>query len=291
MFEKYRTHIAEEINTELSQALDALPPGALRDAMRWGVEGGKCLRGFLVIESGALYNIPKSVMLKPALAVEALHAYSLIHDDLPDMDNDTLRRGRATVHIKWNNATAILAGDALQSFAFSLLAEQTEVQCSFVQPRLNLIAALAKASGAGGMVRGQARDLAAEKTPHPLSIEEIESMQKEKTGALICWASTSGAVMANKDTTALARYGQAIGLAFQISDDLLDATGDIKRIGKKTGKDKKAGKATFVELLGIKRARQKAEMLVNDAKQALQSFGTRAKYLNALADFVIERKH
>ncbi|MFZ1661797.1 MAG: farnesyl diphosphate synthase [Paracoccaceae bacterium] len=276
--------------TAVQQALDV----ALRDradvpvvdAMRYTLQGGKRLRAFLVLESAALHGIAQGNAISAAAAVEALHAYSLVHDDLPCMDDDDLRRGQPTIHVKWDEATAVLAGDALQTLAFELCCDPSlgPADC-----RIALVAALARASGAEGMVLGQALDIAAETAPTPLSLDEITHLQAGKTGALISFAAEAGAILAGADRSALAAYAKALGLAFQIADDILDVTGDAEKAGKKLRKDAHAGKATFVSLLGLDGARKRAHDLVLQAEAALSPYGKAADSLRQAARFVIAR--
>lgn len=278
--------VQARVQGALDAAIDALPPGDLADAMRYAVSGGKRLRALLVMESARLHGVPEAAALPVAAAVEALHAYSLVHDDLPAMDDDDLRRGLPTVHIKWGEAVAILAGDALQTLAFALL---TDPAIGDEAARLRLVAALAAASGAAGMVWGQALDIAAETALEPLDLAAITRLQGGKTGALIRFAATAGARIAGEDAAALDRYAAAVGLAFQIADDVLDVTGDEARTGKRVGKDGAAGKATFVSLLGLEGAQAAARQHVAEAEAALEGYGPAAGNLRSLARFVIER--
>ena len=254
--------------------------------MRYAVRGGKRLRGFLALESAMLHDVPVAHALQAAAAVEALHAYSLVHDDLPAMDDDDLRRGQPTVHVKWDEATAILVGDALQSFAFELLADPAT---GTPEVRVALIAELARAAGAAGMVLGQAQDIAAETAPAPLDLAAITDLQGNKTGKLIEWPAVAGAMLAGADPEPMRRYAQAIGLAFQIADDILDIEGDPEKAGKRLGKDGEAGKATFVSLLGLEPARARAQDLVTEAEAALEPFGSRAGILRDLARYIVAR--
>nr|WP_241427681.1 farnesyl diphosphate synthase [Fertoeibacter niger] len=257
-------------------------------AMRYAAHGGKRLRGFLVLESARLHGLDPVQVVSAAAAVEALHAYSLIHDDLPCMDDDDLRRGLPTVHVKWDQATAVLAGDALQTLAFELLCDPV---LGGAEVRLALVASLARASGAEGMVLGQALDIAAEQATVPLTLAEITHLQAGKTGALIRWSAEAGAVLAGADPAAMGRYATALGLAFQIADDILDVTGDAAKAGKRLGKDAAAGKATFVSLLGLDGARARAGALVAEAEAALTPYGAGAETLIEAARFVIAREH
>jgi farnesyl diphosphate synthase len=257
------------------------------DAMRYAVQGGKRLRAFLVLESAAMLGVPPEQAVSAAAAVEALHAYSLVHDDLPCMDDDDLRRGQPTVHVKWDEATAVLAGDALQTLAFELL---TDPALGSAERRVALVASLARASGAEGMVLGQALDIAAETAAMPLTLAQITRLQAGKTGALIRWSAEAGAVIAGQDPGPLGRYATALGLAFQIADDILDIEGDADKAGKRLRKDAGAGKATFVSLLGMDGAKTRARALVAEAEAALLPYGARAETLVAAAEFVIARE-
>lgn len=276
------------VQTALDAALAELPEGQLADAMRYACQGGKRLRAFLVLESAALHGVAPDAALPVAAAVEALHAYSLVHDDLPSMDDDDLRRGLPTVHVQWDEATAILAGDALQTLAFQLL---TDPAIGAADRRLTLVAGLAQASGATGMVHGQALDIAAETAPVALTLDQITALQAGKTGALIAFAATAGAVIAGADPAPLAAYARALGLAFQIADDILDVAGDEAATGKRVGKDADAGKATFVSLLGLEGARARAQALAAVAEAALASYGATAETLRQAARFVIDRQN
>jgi farnesyl diphosphate synthase len=255
-------------------------------AMRYATAGGKRLRGFLVLEGARLHEIDYPASLPVAAAVEALHAYSLVHDDLPAMDDDDLRRGLPTVHVKWDEATAILAGDALQTLAFELL---TTPALGPADRRIALVAGLARASGAEGMVLGQALDIAAETAASPLTLPQIIRLQAGKTGALIRFSAEAGAILAGADPAPFSAYATALGLAFQIADDILDVTGTAATAGKRVGKDAAAGKATFVSLLGLDGARLRAQALVDEACAALAPFGARADVLKQAARFVIAR--
>ena len=276
------------VEGRLALALAPLPDVALSHAMRYAARGGKRLRGFLVLESARLHGIPPDGAIAAAAAVEALHAYSLVHDDLPAMDDDALRRGQPTVHVTWDEATAILVGDALQSLAFELL---TDPALGPPDRRLALVASLARASGAQGMVLGQAQDIAAETAPMPLSLAAITELQANKTGALIRWSAEAGAVLAGADPAPLRRYATALGLAFQIADDILDVTGSAATLGKAVGKDAAAGKATFVSLLGLAGAQVRAGALVAAACDALSPYGDDAEILKQAARFVISREN
>ncbi len=265
------------------------PEHRVMDAMRYSsLGGGKRIRPFLVTACAALFSVDRRSALRAAAAVEMVHCYSLVHDDLPAMDDDDLRRGRATCHIEYDEATAILAGDALLTKAFEVLAEPETHQDARV--RADLILALAKASGHAGMVGGQMLDLVAE--DHDLDMPEITRLQRMKTGELIAVSCEAGAILGKASNHAqlqLHAYAHDIGLAFQIADDLLDVEGDEEAVGKKTGKDEAAGKATFVSLLGIERARAQAKMLSGQAQEHLESFGDTAEPLQHLAHFIVNR--
>jgi farnesyl diphosphate synthase len=270
-------------------------PQRLIEAMRYAsLSGGKRLRPFLIVESGRLFDVPRSRALMAGAALECVHCYSLVHDDLPAMDDDALRRGKPTVHKAYDDATAILVGDSLLTFAFDVMAR------SDVHPepavRVELVARLARAAGLGGMAGGQMLDLAAEgrfdRDKPRLGESDIGTLQWMKTGALIHFACAAGGVLGKatpEQIDALSRYGVALGRAFQIADDLLDVEGDAAAVGKATGKDAAAGKATLVALLGISGARERLKDLVGEADRALAPFGADAAMLKATARFVAER--
>jgi farnesyl diphosphate synthase len=280
-------------------ALDAvLPPpgstaqGRLAAAMRHAtLGGGKRLRAFLVIESAALFDADPAAADLVAAAVECLHAYSLIHDDLPCMDDDDLRRGKPTVHVAFDEATAVLAGDALQALAFEILTDPVTHRRGEV--RAELACALARASGFAGMVGGQAMDLAAETAAQPLSADAITALQRLKTGALIAFAAEAGAILGEadaEDRARLAGFAHDLGAAFQIRDDLLDVDATAEQTGKRTGKDAAAGKATFVTTLGLDGARARARALAERAVDTLAPFGPRAAPLAAAARYAVDRR-
>ncbi len=286
-FPKALAGAARLVQGRLDAALEDRAEEPVVEAMRYAVQGGKRLRGFLVVESAALFGVPPERAVSAAAAVEALHAYSLVHDDLPCMDDDDLRRGQPTVHVKWDEATAVLAGDALQALAFELLSDPA---LGLAERRVELIASLARAAGAEGMVLGQALDIAAEEARAPLTLDQITRLQAGKTGALIVWSAQAGALLAGADPAPLGRYAQALGLAFQIADDLLDVEGDAGKAGKRLRKDAGAGKATFVSLLGVEGARARARALVDEASAALAPYGGRTQTLIEAAEFVISRE-
>ena len=286
-FPEVLARAAHAAQRRLDEALADRADEPVVHAMRYAVQGGKRLRAFLVLESAAMLGVPPEQAVSAAAAVEALHAYSLVHDDLPCMDDDDLRRGQPTVHMKWDEATAVLAGDALQTLAFELL---TDPALGSAERRVALVASLARASGAEGMVLGQALDIAAETAATPLTLAQITRLQAGKTGALIRWSAEAGAVIAGQDPGPLGRYATALGLAFQIADDILDIEGDADKAGKRLRKDAGAGKATFVSLLGMDGAKTRARALVAEAGVALQPYGARAETLVAAAEFVIARE-
>ncbi|MBM3733772.1 MAG: polyprenyl synthetase family protein [Acidimicrobiia bacterium] len=262
----------------------------LMEAMRYSsLGGGKRIRPFMVTAGARLFAVAESCALRAAAAVEMAHCYSLVHDDLPAMDDDDLRRGQPTCHVRFDEATAILAGDALLTRAFEVLADVPTHPDP--QVRSQLVLALAKASGAEGMVGGQMLDLLAKN--ERLDMPEITRLQRMKTGALIAFACEAGAILgkaAEPARHALRAYAHDLGLAFQIADDLLDVEGTAAEVGKKTGKDAAAGKATFVSLLGIERAKAQAQMLAEQAGRHLEMFDEKADYLHELARFVVNRR-
>ena len=285
-----RSAIAVERFLDDLLAKNGRPEARLMDAMRHAtLGGGKRIRPFIVLSSARLFNVAETCALRTAAAVEMVHCYSLVHDDLPAMDDDTLRRGQPTCHIAFDEATAILAGDALLTRAFEVLADTATHSDPAV--RCSLVTELSRAIGADGMVGGQMLDLVAEQ--HALEMPEVTRLQRMKTGMLIAFACESGAILgkaAESVRHALHAYAHDLGLAFQIADDLLDVEGDEREVGKKTGKDQDAGKATFVSLMGVERARGQARMLADQAIQHLDLFAEKADPLRDLARFVIERR-
>lgn len=304
-FKRRLDEVAADTEALLDQLLTPTPapdelerPQRLLDAMRYAsLGGGKRFRPFLVTETAKLLNVPLRHALMVAAALECVHCYSLVHDDLPAMDDDALRRGRPTAHKAFDEATAILAGDGLLTFAFDILARERTHKDAAV--RVELILALARAAGLGGMAGGQMLDLTAEgRFSHAgapqLGVQAIKRMQAMKTGALLQFACVSGAILGRADRESrlgLEKYGAAIGEAFQVADDLLDIDGDIATVGKAVGKDVAAHKATFVSLLGVDQARARLKDLIAGAEAALASFGDRAAVLVAAAHFVAERRN
>ena len=299
---------AERLTTLLTEAaratetcIDALIPqvdgreARLVDAMRYAtLGGGKRMRAFIVVQVARLFAVAPSGALRVAASVEMLHAYSLVHDDLPAMDDDDLRRGQPSTHRQFDEATAILAGDALQTRAFEVLADPE----THADPlaRIELVAALALASGAAGMVGGQTIDIEAERAQaagETVSLPEVTRLHALKTGRLIQYSAEAGAILgraAAPRRLAIAAYGRDLGSAFQIADDVLDATASEVELGKTAGKDEAAGKATFVSLLGVERAAEQARLLADQAAAHLSSFGPEADPLRALARFTVERR-
>ncbi len=290
-FQNHLVQSAKKVSDTISRLIPATdgPESRLSDAMRYAtLNGGKRLRPFLVRTSAELFDVPEDRALRVAAALEMIHSYSLVHDDLPAMDNDELRRGKPTCHIEFDEATAILAGDALLTYAFEIVGHPDTHPSGEV--RSKLVMALAGAAGARGMVGGQMLDLMAEDSS--LGMEQITRLQRLKTGMLIAVACEAGAILGNAPDPAhhaLSAYAHDLGLAFQIADDLLDVEGDSEIVGKKTGKDAAAGKETFVSLLGVDQARAQAGMLVDQAIEHLAPFEDRADSLRDLARFVINR--
>ena len=294
---------AAETEQLLDQLLTAAPsegeiarPPRVTEAMRYSsLAGGKRLRPFLAIETAALFGVKRQHALMAGAAIELVHCYSLVHDDLPAMDDDDLRRGRPTAHKKFDEATAILAGDGLLTFAFDVLGRpETHPDAAI---RIALVTGLARAAGLGGMVGGQMLDLAAEgrfgKNDTPQGEKDVLTLQAMKTGAILKFCCTAGAILGSAPPAkrdAVNRYGQVIGQAFQIADDLLDVEGDTATLGKAAGKDAAHGKATLVDLLGVAGARARLAQLVHDAESALTPFGADAAILKDAAHFVAERR-
>jgi farnesyl diphosphate synthase len=282
---------------EVEQALDDLlpvpegPESRVVEAMRYAVlGGGKRMRAFMVMETASLFGVDRRCSARVAASVEMLHAYSLVHDDLPAMDDDDMRRGKPSCHKAFDEATAILAGDALLTRSLEVLAEPDTH--SNPEARCELVMALGRAGGAHGMVGGQMIDIASEgKT---LTAEEVGRLQALKTGRLIQYSAEAGAILGRANPMQrhlLINYGRDVGAAFQIADDILDVEGTAEQVGKATGKDAAAGKATLVSILGLDRAKLQADMLAKQAAEHLDSFGDKAEHLRALAALVVERKN
>jgi farnesyl diphosphate synthase len=302
VFQDRLSEVAQDTEAVLDRLLSASTvdgerarPARLLDAMRYtSLGGGKRLRPFLVVETAALFDVSRQNSLMAGAALECVHCYSLAHDDLPAMDNDDLRRGRPTTHKAFDEATAILAGDGLLTFAFDILSRpETHADA---EVRLKLVSALARAAGLGGMVGGQMLDLAAEgrfdATPPLLDEQDVKVLQAMKTGALLRFGCLAGAILGKANQaqwSALDRFGSALGEAFQIADDLLDLEGDPATVGKATGKDAAAHKATLVGVLGPAAARRRLDSLVAEAQAALDPFGSVGDVLKAAARFVATR--
>jgi len=263
--------------------------GVLKKPIEYSIFGqGKRLRPLLCMETSKVFNIPNDISIFCAIAIECIHTYSLVHDDLPSMDNDDLRRGQPTIHKKWNEAIAILVGDSLQSLSFEALSDyQFKVSDKI---KNQLIWSLARKSGASGMVLGQALDIEAESSQRQLKIDEISKLQEYKTGKLISWSCEVGPIIAGEDTEPFVLYASNIGLAFQIVDDILDVTSSSKTLGKKVGKDIEKNKATFVSKLGLDTSRKKATELVTEACEAISVFKDRSKNLCQIANFIVSRQ-
>jgi farnesyl diphosphate synthase len=292
-FEAWSRDVAGQVEAALSELLPAarIVPTRLHDAMRYStLGGGKRVRAMLVYAAGEVSAASSERLRIPASAVEMIHAYSLIHDDLPCMDDDVLRRGKPTCHVEFDEATALLAGDALQGLAFQLLAEYK--LCDSPERQLRLIQHFAVACGSRGMAGGQAIDL--DSVGKSITLPELEFMHILKTGALIrasvLMGAQCGAELSAPALEGLDRYAKCVGLAFQVVDDILDEEGDAETLGKTAGKDKAAGKPTYTSLMGLPAAKQLAHDLLADAKQALAVFDARAERLRALADFIVQRR-
>ncbi|MDP1961293.1 MAG: polyprenyl synthetase family protein [Reyranella sp.] len=293
-FDQALAFAAESVERTMDRLLPSGNEGEARlfEAMRYSsLGGGKRLRAFFVLAGATLFKVAAQPALRTACAIEFVHAYSLIHDDLPAMDDDDLRRGKPSCHKQFDEATAILAGDALQALAFEVLAHDETHGDPAV--RAALVTELARASGAHGMVGGQMLDLLAESQKGERSIGAITRLQRLKTGALISFSCTAGAILgkaSDHPRAALLAYAHDLGLAFQIADDLLDVEGTVADLGKTPGKDAQAGKATFVSILGLERARAQAGLLARQAAAHLDSFGEAADLLRQAADFVVARR-
>jgi farnesyl diphosphate synthase len=284
--------ISSQINAELDRLLPVsdTPDARVHEAMRYAsLDGGKRLRPFLVMQSASLFNVAESCAVRVACAIEMIHCYSLVHDDLPCMDDDDLRRGRPTCHKKFDEATALLAGDSLLTKAFEVLANPATHSDAAV--RCDLVAELAHAAGGQGMVGGQMIDLQAHTLD--LDVAGITRLQQMKTGRLFTFSSEAGAIMGKAHgelRLALRNYAHDLGLAFQIADDILDVEGSEAEVGKAVQKDADAGKATFVSLLGLERARAQADMLAEQACRHLDPFGDKADLMRDVARYVVQRR-
>ncbi len=297
--EQYQQRVEDILESILAfDGQEALHQSRLRESMRYSVlDGGKRVRPLLVYATGEALNVAVELLDKPAAAIELIHAYSLIHDDLPAMDDDDLRRGKATAHIAFDEATAILSGDALQTLAFDILSQQKQLQQAqplqkiSAENQLKIINILSNAAGMRGMVEGQAIDLAA--VGKKLNEQQLENMHHHKTGALIrasvhmaCFCTDS---VTQETRTKLLNYAEAIGLAFQVHDDILDIESDTETLGKQQGADIAAGKPTYPSIIGIDAAKLKAKNLYQDALDSLSGFGSEADLLREIAGFIVKR--
>lgn len=294
-FEDHLQAFSAEFNSQLA-TLFCFPEGSeqrVSRAMFYSLmNGGKRLRPFLVYQTSGLFDVPQQQAFSVAASLEMLHTYSLIHDDLPAMDNDDFRRGKPTCHKQFDEATAILAGDGLLTYAFEVLAKAPNIKDSI---KLRLCTLLAERAGAfSGMIAGQMLDLQLDKSPQLSSEEVIKHIEEMKTGCLIAYAAQAGAILGSASAdeyNAITSYARNIGIAFQICDDILDVIGDANLMGKTLGKDAAQNKLTFVSLYGLEQARTIASNLINEAKEKISRFGAKAVWLNQLADFIISRNH
>ena len=263
--------------------------GILKEPIEYSILGqGKRLRPLLCMETSKVFSVPNEVSIFCAVAIECIHTYSLVHDDLPSMDDDDLRRGQPTVHKKWNEATAVLVGDSLQSLSFEVLSDYQFKVSDKVKNKL--IWSLARKSGASGMVLGQALDIDAESSQKQLEIDEISKLQEYKTGKLISWSCEVGPIIAGENAEPFVTYASKIGLAFQIIDDILDVTSSSKTLGKEVGKDIEKNKATFVSKLGLDNSRKRAAELVSEACESISVFKDRSRNLCQIANFIVSRQ-
>lgn len=292
-FKKIMTNQAELVEAELDIALasNTNTPAALTEAMRYSVlGGGKRIRALLVFAAGQLFDAKPEALYPPALAVELIHAYSLVHDDLPAMDDDDLRRGKPSCHIAFDEATAILVGDALQALAFEILTNDNNYTA---ETRVQMVNTLAKAAGPSGMVGGQVLDIMSENKSIP--IEALQTLHQKKTGALIKASIMMGAYGAGcagqQQLTQLAQFADNIGLAFQVQDDILDVTSSTEMLGKPQGSDNQKEKSTYPALLGLSEAKAKVKVLLEGALDAIDAFSGDTKPLKAMAELIVQRSH
>ena len=291
---KNASAISAELGNLLSNSTlegEIARPPRLMAAIRHGVlNGGKRIRPFLLIETAAIFGASHAGVMRAACALECLHCYSLIHDDLPSMDDDDLRRGQPTVHKAYDEAMAVLAGDALLTFAFDLISDENISNDANIRARL--VQLLARAAGQGGMIGGQVLDIAAETSI--LNENEILQLQSMKTGALLRFACEAGAVISDapeQHRKALTKFGEIIGQAFQLTDDLLDVTSSSEAMGKATGKDEAKGKKTLIDYYGIDGSKTRLDKLIGEANDLLVPFGEKANILRQMAQFIIEREN
>ena len=288
-FKKLLENNSRYFDQQLKKILKQKNFGLLKEPIEYSILGqGKRLRPLLCMETSKVFSVPNDVSIFCAIAIECIHTYSLVHDDLPSMDDDDLRRGQPTIHKKWNEAIAVLVGDSLQSLSFEVLSDYQFKVSDKVKNKL--IWSLARKSGASGMVLGQALDIEAESSQKQLEIEQISKLQEYKTGKLISWSCEVGPTIAGENADPFVIYASKIGLAFQIIDDILDVTSSSKNLGKKVGKDIEKNKATFVSKLGLDNSRKRAAELVSEACEAISVFKDRSRNLCQIANFIVSRQ-
>ena len=288
-FKKLLENNSRYFDQQLKKILKQKNFGILKEPIEYSILGqGKRLRPLLCMETSKVFSVPNDVSIFCAIAIECIHSYSLVHDDLPSMDDDDLRRGQPTIHKKWNEATAVLVGDSLQSLSFEVLSDHQFKVSDKVKNKL--IWSLARKSGASGMVLGQALDIEAESSQKQLEIDQISKLQEYKTGKLISWSCEVGPIIAGENAEPFITYASKIGLAFQIIDDILDVTSSSKTLGKEVGKDIEKNKATFVSKLGLDNSRKMAAELVSEACEAISVFKDRSRNLCQIANFIVSRQ-
>ena len=288
-FKKLLENNSRYFDQQLKKILKQKNFGLLKEPIEYSILGqGKRLRPLLCMETSKIFSVPNDVSIFCAIAIECIHTYSLVHDDLPSMDDDDLRRGQPTIHKKWNEAIAVLVGDSLQSLSFEVLSDYQFKVSDKVKNKL--IWSLARKSGASGMVLGQALDIEAESSQKQLEIDQISKLQEYKTGKLISWSCEVGPIIAGENTEPFVTYASKIGLAFQIIDDILDVTSSSKTLGKEVGKDIEKNKATFVSNLGLDNSRKRAAELVSEACEAISVFKDRSRNLCQIANFIVSRQ-
>ena len=288
-FEKLLENNSRYFDQQLKKILKQKNFGILKEPIEYSILGqGKRLRPLLCMETSKVFSVPNGISIFCAIAIECIHTYSLVHDDLPSMDDDDLRRGQPTIHKKWNEATAVLVGDSLQSLSFEVLSDYQFKVSDKVKNKL--IWSLARKSGASGMVLGQALDIKAESSQKQLGIDQISKLQEYKTGKLISWSCEVGPIIAGENAEPFVTYASKIGLAFQIIDDILDVTSSSKTLGKEVGKDIEKNKATFVSKLGLDNSRKMATELVSEACEAISVFKDRSRNLCQIANFIVSRQ-
>ena len=288
-FKKLLENNSRYFDQQLKKILKQKNFGLLKEPIEYSILGqGKRLRPLLCMETSKVFSVPNDVSIFCAIAIECIHTYSLVHDDLPSMDDDDLRRGQPTIHKKWNEATAVLVGDSLQSLSFEVLSDYQFKVSDKVKNKL--IWSLARKSGASGMVLGQALDIEAESSEKQPEIDQISKLQEYKTGKLISWSCEVGPIIAGENSEPFVTYASKIGLAFQIIDDILDVTSSSKTLGKEVGKDIEKNKATFVSKLGLDNSRKRAAELVSEACEAISVFKDRSRNLCQIANFIVSRQ-